>query len=160
MASTHPVNARQSPSHATSLGLVISDYYRDIAQGLLHGAVSVLDQHAAIHYEIAHVSGAWELPLIVRVMAQTQRFQAMIALGCIIRGETSHYDLLCEQCADALMAVSMEHSLPVGFGVLTVENYVQAEQRSSIENLQKNKGCEAAIGVLRSIDVISDIRRP
>ncbi len=141
------------------LGLIVSDYYKDIAQGLLGGAVSVLDEHLEVQYEIARVSGAWEIPLVCRVMAQSKRFQALIALGCIIRGETSHYDHLCQECSAALMSVSMDFTIPIGFGVLTVENYLQAQQRSGTEELKKNKGCEAAIGVLRSIHTVAEFRQ-
>ncbi len=156
---TDQSDGQKSLNGDISLGLVVSDYYRDIAQGLLSGVMSVLDEHSEVRHEIVRVSGAWEIPLIGHVMAQSKRFQALIAIGCIIRGETSHFDHLCQQCARALMTLSMDYTIPVGFGVLTVDDHIQAQQRSSVEDLKKNKGCEAAVSVLRSIYAIDEIRR-
>ncbi len=141
------------------VGIVVSDYYQDIAQGLLTGAKSVLDEYSDIKYETIQVFGAWEIALIAKLMAQSNRFQALITLGCIIRGETSHFDHLCHQCSQALMSVSMDYTIPLGFGVLTVENYAQAEHRSGIADRNNNKGCEAAIGVIGSIHAARQIHQ-
>lgn len=142
-----------------NVGLAVSDYYKDIAQNLLLGVESVLNNHPQVRFEIARVAGAWEIPLVSRVMAQTGRYQALIALGCVIRGETSHFDFLCRECSAALMSVSMDFTIPVGFGVLTVESYAQAQQRSDIDDMKKNKGREAAIGTLRSLYAVAEIRQ-
>lgn len=142
-----------------NIGIVISDYYKDISQGLLAGALSVLDGYSGIQYEVARVFGAWEIPLATQTMARTERFQGIIALGCVIRGETSHFDYLCQQCSSALMAISLDCNLPISFGVLTVETYGQAQRRSGTKDMSKNKGCEAATGVIGSLHTVAEIRQ-
>jgi len=139
---------------AASIGIVVSTYYKDIAQGLLSGVSTVLAAQPLVNHEIVQVFGAWEIPLLAKIMAQSNRFQGLIALGCIVRGQTVHFDHLCEQCSSALMTVSMDHTIPVGFGVLTVENMQQARHRSGTQYLHRNKGYEAAIGVMESIQSI------
>lgn len=144
---------------SANVGIVVSTYYKDIADGLLTGVMNVFDEHPQIKYEIARVAGAWEIPLASRVMVQTRRFQAIIALGCVIRGETSHFDYLCQQCSAALMSISMDFTIPLSFGVLTVENYTQAQQRSDTEDMNRNKGYEAAISAIGSLAAIAQVRQ-
>ncbi len=151
-----PVPASDSQ---VTVGIIISEYYQEVAQGLLTGVTGVLDKHATLHYEIVRVFGAWEIPLMAKVMARSKRFHGLIALGCIIRGETAHFDHLCEQCTAALMSVSMDYTIPLGYGVLTVEDYAQAKQRVQIDNLKKNKGFEAVMAVLGSLEAIAEIRQ-
>ena len=150
---------KDSAGGSVTCGIVISDYYKEVAKGLLTGATDVLDRGANIRYEIVRVFGAWEIPLIAREMAQSTQYQAIITLGCIIRGQTSHFDHLCQQCAAALMSVSMDYKIPVGFGVLTCENYAQAAQRSQTEDVSKNKGHEAASAVLGSLEALAKLRQ-
>lgn len=158
MAVANPLEQAQASDPTATIGVVVSDYYQDVAQGLLTGVTSLLDNRPTVRYEIVRVFGAWEIPLIAKVMAQSNRFEALIALGCIIRGETSHYDLLCQQCTAALMSVSMDYTIPLGFGVLTVEDYAQAKQRAQTENLSKNKGHEAVTAVLGSLEAVAGLR--
>ena len=140
-----------------NLGIVVSDYYTSISEGLLCGALDVLDQHSCVQSRVVRVSGAWEIPLIVKLMANSYQYHGIIALGCVIRGETAHFDYICEQCSWALMKVGLHYSIPVGFGILTADNKDQAEHRSR-RNQPNNKGAEAAEAVISSVDVIAKLR--
>lgn len=144
---------------SANIGIVVSDYYQDVSQGLLAGASSVLDGCSEFKYEVVRVFGAWEIPLAVQTMVRTGRIQGAVALGCVIRGETTHFDYLCEQCSSALMKISLQCNIPVGFGLLTVEYKAQAERRASIEDMSRNKGCEAASAVIGSLRAIAQIRQ-
>ena len=122
------------------IGIVISDFYSDISDQLLAGALHILKKHPQIQYEVVRVAGTWEIPVLAKAMAQSGRFLGLIALGCVIRGETSHYDHLCQQSSSALMSISMEFTFPVGLGILTVEDMHQAKVRSNSKDFSKNKG--------------------
>ena len=89
-------------------------------------------------------------------MASVDRYDGLVALGCVIRGATAHFEFISGQCAEGLMAVSVEHALPVGFGVLTVDTIEQAKARSDKDD--RNKGAEAAAAVVASIQAIARIR--
>ncbi len=142
-----------------NVGIVVSDYYQNISNGLLTGALQVIKEHPEINYEVARVLGVWELPVIAKVMVQSRRFEGIIALGCVIRGETSHFDYLCQQSSKAIMDISIEHAIPIGFGVLTVENIEQAKARSGISEANKNKGGEAAAAVIGSLHAVAQLRQ-
>ncbi|MDE0310188.1 MAG: 6,7-dimethyl-8-ribityllumazine synthase [Acidiferrobacterales bacterium] len=138
-----------------AFGIVVSNYYPAISDRLLSGALNVLESHS-INSEVCHVDGAWEVPFVTRVMVGSGNYQGMIALGCVIRGETAHFDYLCDHSARALMDISMEFTIPVGFGILTVENEEQATARSQLRGRNpRNKGSEAAQAVISAIDAVS-----
>ena len=142
-----------------NVGIVVSDYYQNISNGLLAGALQVINEHPEINYEVARVLGVWELPVIAKVMVQSRRFEGIIALGCVIRGETSHFNYICQQSSKAIMDISIEHAIPIGFGVLTVENIEQAKARSGISEMKKNKGVEAAAAVIGSLHAVAQLRQ-
>jgi len=100
---------------------------------------------------VVHVPGAWELPLVCQQMAQAGRFDALIALGAVIRGETAHFDFISNQCAQGLSQVSLNTGIPVAFGVLTPENADQAMERADPE--RKDKGREVALAALEMISL-------
>ena len=140
------------------IGIVCSNYYKEISDTLYASAKHTLLHHYNVGHDAVYVSGAWEIPPVAKVMAQSGCFQGIVTLGCVIRGETSHFDILCEQCASALMQISVEHSIPIGFGVLTVENYEQALHRSGSRGYVTSKGTEAVLGVMSAINAIDKIR--
>ena len=142
-----------------TIGIVVSDYYPEISDRLLSGALQELESHSTIQSEVVHVSGAWEIPIVVMEMAESGVYDGMIALGCVIRGETNHFDYLCDHTARALMDISLQHSRPIGFGILTVENESQALARSQLESDSRNKGREAAVAVVRTINTIDEFIR-
>ncbi len=137
-----------------SFGIVVSEYYPEISDRLLSGALEILKLHS-IKSDVYRVGGAWEVPFVTRVKAKSGGYQGMIALGCVIRGETSHYDHLCDHSARALMDISMEFMIPIGFGILTVENEQQAVARSQLGPSARNKGAEAAEAVISALDAVS-----
>ncbi len=125
--------------------IVTSRYYSEIAEELEAGVAEALEE-AGAEFDFLEVPGAFELPAAVALAAQAEEYDGYIALGCVIRGETSHYDLICEQVARALMDLSLS-GVPVAFGLLTCENEAQARVRA--DRKQKNKGREAVNAVLR-----------
>jgi 6,7-dimethyl-8-ribityllumazine synthase len=132
-----------------SILIVTSRYYAAIAEELEAGVAEALD-HAKADYEFLEVPGAFEIPGAISQAQATGEWDGFIALGCVIRGETSHYDLICEQVARGLMDLSLS-GVPVGFGVLTVENEAQAKVRASRKG--KNKGKEVVAAVIRMAEL-------
>lgn len=100
--------------------------------------------------EVQPVPGAWELPLACRELADSGRYDGVIALGAVVRGETAHFDFISAECARGLQQTQLDTGVPVGFGVLTPENGEQALERADPE--RKNKGREAALAVLDMIE--------
>jgi 6,7-dimethyl-8-ribityllumazine synthase len=134
--------------------IVEAPYYAGIAAGMLRGAQRVLEEAGATH-EAVQVAGAFELPgavrLALKAMARTggPRWDGFIALGCVVRGETDHYDHICREAARGIMDLTVQFGVPVAFGVLTVHDEAQGEARARDDEM--NKGAEAARAVLAQI---------
>ncbi len=144
-------------SEAPHLLIIEAPYYRQISEELGKGAAAALDAAGAT-YDRLEVPGAFEIPAAIRMNIKAmelvggrRRYDGYIALGCVIRGETSHYDYVCGECARGLMDLSLEFSIAVGFGVLTVENEAQAWARASLD--KGDKGGAVANAALRMIEV-------
>ena len=141
-------------ARASHIMIVEAPYYAHIAAALAKGALAVLDEAGATYQRFA-VPGAFEIPAAIRFAATAAergvgpRFDGYVALGCVIRGETTHYQHVCEECARGVQALAIEHGLAIGFGVLTVENEAQALARSRVG--QRDKGGEAARACLAMI---------
>ena len=127
--------------------IVTSRYYAHIASELEASVVEGLEKVGATH-EFLEVPGAFEIPAAISMAAQTGEWDGFVALGCVIRGETSHYDLITNHVARGLMELSIS-GVPLGFGVLTVENEEQAKVRA--DRNQKNTGAEVVAAVLRMV---------
>ncbi len=126
-------------------------YYEGISDALLDGAVAVLQKAGAKITKLT-VPGALEIPhAIAYAEAGPQKFNGYVALGCVIRGETTHYDYVCEESARALMDLAVNQCLAIGNGIITVENEDQAWARAKVE--EKDKGGFAANAVLKMISV-------
>jgi 6,7-dimethyl-8-ribityllumazine synthase len=129
--------------------VVRAPYYRDVANGLRDGAARILDQAGAEH-TLLDVAGAYELPQAIRlVLAGAEHYDGYVALGCVVRGETDHYDFICAAAMTGLMQVSLDHALALGTGLLTVDTIAQATARSGPDG--HNKGAEAAAACLLQI---------
>jgi 6,7-dimethyl-8-ribityllumazine synthase len=128
--------------------IAVAPYYRAITDQLLAGAAAEVERSGATH-EVFEVGGAFELPVAVRIAHGTGRFDGYVTLGCVIRGETSHYDLICAETARGIQSLAVEHGLAIGFGVLTCENGDQARARADVSG--KNKGAEAARACLATL---------
>ena len=129
--------------------IVEAPYYADISAELAAGAIAALDAAGASHERIA-VTGALEIPGAISLAAECGRYDGYVALGCVIRGETSHYDIVAGESARALMALSLD-GLPIGNGILTCNNGEQALARARVS--EKNKGADAANAALRMIEI-------
>ena len=127
--------------------IVTSRYYAHISAELEAGVVEGLEKVGAT-YEFLEVPGAFESPAAIAMAAGTGEWDGFVALGCVLRGETSHYDLITNHVARGLMELSIS-GVPLGFGVLTCENETQARIRA--DRKQKNKGAEVAAAVLRMV---------
>lgn len=134
----------------THILIVSSTFYEDIAEDLLHGATAHLTS-AGTTYEVIGVPGALEIPAVIRFAIATGKYDGYVALGCVIRGETSHYDIVCHESARGLMILSMQLSAAIGNGILTVETMEQAQVRA--DTYQGNKGGHAAAACLQLIDI-------
>lgn len=121
--------------------IATSRFYEDISSELEAGAMATLEA-AGVVTEMIEVPGAFEVPGVIAMAADSARFDGYVALGCVIRGETSHYDYVCGESARGLMSLAVERRLAIGYGILTVENREQAWARA--DRRQKNKGKDAA----------------
>lgn len=132
---------------APHLLIVEARYYAHVSDHLLNGATAALAKAGASHERIG-VPGAFEIPGAISFAASSGRFDGYVALGCVIRGETSHYDYVCGECARGIQELALD-GLAIGFGVLTVENEAQALARAG----KKDKGGEAARACLAMIEL-------
>ena len=133
--------------------VVCSPYYKDITQNLIKGAIKVLKSNS-VGYKIINVPGALEIAPSIKIYSEKSSkeilFDGFVALGCIIRGETYHFEIVSNESARALSDLSITYSLPIGNGILTVENKEQAIERS--DPLRLNKGAGAALACLSLIN--------
>lgn len=134
--------------------VVEARFYDAIADELLAGAIARLEAAGAT-YQVVSVPGALEIPAVIAILTQAaaarrEPYDAVVALGCVIRGETTHYEIVTEQSARALMDLAVSARLPLGNGVLTVENEAQALARARVAEMDKGgDAAEAALAVLR-----------
>ena len=119
--------------------IVCSNYYDEVSSNLIKGATAELKINN-IDFEVVHAPGCFEVPFLIS--QNLEKYIGFIALGCVIRGETYHFNLIANECARKIIDISNNSLKPIGFGILTCENLEQAIKRSDIN--QKNKGKEAA----------------
>ena len=135
--------------------IVISDYYKQISDGLELGAKNFCDKNSII-YEKFYVSGALEIGPAIKLISEAKHnFDGFVALGCVIRGETSHFDIVINESARAITNLSLDYSLIIGNGILTVENKQQAIERSNAD--ENNKGYHAVLAASKLIDLKDNI---
>lgn len=142
--------------------IVEARYYDDIMDEMLKGAKRALDAAGAT-YEVVRVPGAFELPGAIQMAVKSlefynarRRYDGYVVLGCVIRGETTHYDVVCNETSRGVQDLVLKYTLAVGFGLLTVENRDQAWVRADMS--QGDKGGEAAKACLRMIEIKRDLR--
>ena len=139
------------------IGIVASRFNEFITSKLISGAMDGLIRHDvpedSIH--LAWVPGAFEIPLIASKMAKSGKYDAVICLGAVIRGATSHYDYVCNEVSKGIAAVSLETGIPVLFGILTTENIEQAIERAGTK--AGNKGYDCALSAIEMVNVIREI---
>jgi len=144
------------------VGVVVTRWNDVITRRLLQGASEALEAHhvSADDVDVVWVPGAFEVPLAARTMASTGRYDAVVCLGCVIRGDTTHYEYVAGPAADGIMRAQLDTGVPVIFGVLTVENRRQALVRSVVDDdlPGDNKGAEAVETALATVAALDQIR--
>ncbi len=136
------------------VAVIASRFNEEITRKLADGAMETLVAHGVAfdHIDMIWVPGAWELPLAARAAAGTDRYDAIVAVGAVIRGETAHFDYIAGEASRGLADVGREFEVPIGFGLLTCENDEQAEERSG--GAHGNKGSDAALAALEMADLL------
>jgi 6,7-dimethyl-8-ribityllumazine synthase len=148
-----------SPNGARrSVGIVVGRFNGDITSRLLDGALEALGEAGVVRerIDVMPVPGAFELPLGAMALAKTRRYACIVALGCVIRGDTPHFEYIASEAASGLQVAALETGVPVSFGVLTCDSRRQAEERAGGE--QGNKGAEAARSALEMADAMARLR--
>jgi 6,7-dimethyl-8-ribityllumazine synthase len=137
------------------VAVVVSRFNEEISKRLLRGALGALEEHGVQEPDVFWVPGALELPVTVLALAERGNHDAIVCLGCVIRGETYHFELVANQAAAGIMQVQLDTGVPVAFGVLTTEDKEQALARSGPKN---NKGAEAAEAGIEMANLMRQIQ--
>lgn len=146
------------PCRDGRFAIVVSRFNSFICERLVDGALDTLKREGEVAEEnitLVHVPGAIEIPLVCKKLAQTGNYDAILALGCVIRGNTYHFEVVANECAKGLTQVTLESGVPVANGVLTTDTIDQAVQRAGSK--MGNKGAEAAASALEMVNVIKQI---
>lgn len=154
------MNLIEGQMHAAGkrFAVVVSRWNELVTKELLEGAVEVLNRHGEPEIEVVHVPGTWEIPVAVRAFLsrKTDRPDAIVALGCILQGQTPHAKLLGADVGGALMGMQVESGIPIAWGILTPDTQEQALERAGLKH--GNKGREAALAAIEMASVVSQIR--
>ena len=139
------------------VAIVAARFNEFITSKLLSGAIDCLKRHEAADEDItvAWVPGAFEVPVAAKRLAATQKYDAIICLGAVIRGATPHFDYVCAEASKGVAAVSLEYGLPVAFGILTTENIQQAIERAGTK--AGNKGADCAMTAMEMVNLFKEI---
>ena len=141
--------APEVPGPPARILLVRAPYYQAVVDGMTEAALRILAEAGATHM-VLDVAGAFELAQAVRIALRgRERFDGFVALGCVVRGETDHYDFICAASMNGLMDVALQYGIALGTGLLTVDTLAQATARSGADG--HNKGAEAAVAALRQV---------
>ena len=130
------------------VAIVAASWHKEIADALVAGAERALKNAGNHDYRVIRVPGAFELPLGAQIAIQSGA-QVIVALGVVIRGDTPHFEYVCDAATSGLMRVQLDSSIPIGFGLLTVENEQQALDRAGLEISKEDKGAEAVAAAIR-----------
>ncbi len=141
-------------SENIKIGIVASRFNEFIVSKLLSGALDALGRHnvSSDNIEVAWVPGAFEIPLIASKMANSGRYDAVICLGAVIRGATSHYDYVCSEVSKGIASINLSSGIPVIFGIITTENIEQAIERAGTK--AGNKGHDSAVSAIEMVNLI------
>jgi 6,7-dimethyl-8-ribityllumazine synthase len=149
----------QAPAKGTQIAIIASRFNELIVKELIAGAQDSLLRHGldASQLVLIRVAGAYEIAHAAKLVAESGKFHGIVALGCVIRGETAHFDYVAGASNSGLMTVSLTHQIPIGFGILTVDNLDQALARAGSK--AGNKGAEAALALLEQINLADTLAR-
>ncbi|KPK66979.1 MAG: 6,7-dimethyl-8-ribityllumazine synthase [Acidithiobacillales bacterium SM23_46] len=139
-------------------GIVLGRFNDFVGERLLAAATDTLLRHGAdpANVEVVRVPGAYEIPLALKALAGAKKFDALIALGCVIRGATPHFDYVAGECAKGVSQVTMQFDVPVAFGVLTTDTIEQAIERAGTK--AGNKGIDAALTAIEMVNLLKKLR--
>ncbi|MCW8882763.1 MAG: 6,7-dimethyl-8-ribityllumazine synthase [Sedimenticola sp.] len=137
--------------------LVVARFNSFVVESLLDGAIDALKRHGAADADITivRVPGAFEMPLVLEKLAAKGGYDAIVALGAVIRGGTPHFDFVAGECVKGMAQVTLKHGLPIAFGVLTVDTIEQAIERAGTK--AGNKGAEAAMSAVEMVNILRQI---
>ena len=145
-----------------TVGIVVSRFNELITEQLLSGAIDLLERHSTgdgeCDYDVYYVPGSFELPAMARRLAATGRYQGVLALGALLRGDTDHYELLAAEVTKGLASVAMQTDVPIAFGVVTCDTLEQALHRAGTK--AGNKGADAMLGLIEMINLQPVIDNP
>jgi 6,7-dimethyl-8-ribityllumazine synthase len=150
--------SRAVDGHGLRVAVVASRWHPDVTGGLLAGAERGLDEAKVEDTAVVRVPGAFELAVAAKALA-VQRWDAVVALGVVIRGGTPHFDYVCRAATDGLTRVSVETGVPIGFGLLTCDTEAQALDRCGLAGSSEDKGREAAMAAVETALLLRKIRR-
>ena len=139
------------------VAVVAASWHTEVMDGLLAGAQRAAGDFSVRDLEIVRVPGTFELPVVASALAE-QGYDAVIALGVVIRGGTPHFDYVCNAATDGLGRVALDHTVPVGFGVLTCDDDQQALDRAGLEGSKEDKGYEATSAALHTARTLRSLR--
>jgi 6,7-dimethyl-8-ribityllumazine synthase len=140
------------------VAIVVSRFNESVTRRLVDGAIDALTRHGGLreNIDVVWVPGAWELPGATRVLLATERYDAIVALGAVIRGETPHFDYVAGEASRGLAEAGADFDVPIGFGLLTTDTLEQAEERAG--GTHGNKGWDAAVAALEMVDLFERLR--
>ena len=137
------------------VAVVAASWHTEVMDGLLAGARRALDAHGVTDAEVVRVPGTFELPVVADALAE--EYDAVVALGVVIRGGTPHFEYVCSAATEGLTRVSLDHGIPVGFGVLTCDTEEQALDRAGLEGSSEDKGWEATAAALATARTLAGL---
>ncbi|MFB3902636.1 MAG: 6,7-dimethyl-8-ribityllumazine synthase [Acidobacteriota bacterium] len=144
-------------SSGLRIGIVVSRFNSSVTERLLEGAIDILRRTGAAEsdIEVVRVPGSFEIPLAAKTLAEKGSCDAIVCLGAIIKGQTDHYSFLASGVTHSLNAISVEHRVPIGYGIITADTVEQALDRAGLKH--GNKGVDAALSAIEMVDVVKEL---
>ena len=139
-------------------GIIAATYYEDIVNSMIVSAMQTFDAFHADAVDIWHVPGVFEIPIAAKQIALTYGYEALLTLGCVIRGETKHYDLITDACSRGIMQAMLETGIPITLGILAVDDIAHANERTKPDS-KTNRGREYALATLQIAQLTSEIEK-
>ena len=155
---SHKVIEGRLDAKGLKFAIVVSRFNSFVTERLLSGAMDALDRSGAgaENVEIVRVPGSWEMPVVVAELARNKRYDAIICLGAVIRGDTPHFDYVANEAAKGIAQAAMEHRIPIAFGILTTNTLEQAIDRAGAKS--GNKGFESAMSAIETAHLMRQLQ--
>lgn len=153
-----PKNDQPADGHDLRVAVVAASWHEQVMDGLVAGARRALADHHVEDSTVVRVPGSFELPVVAAALAQ-RGYDAVVALGVVIRGGTPHFDYVCSAATDGLSRIAVDTGVPIGFGLLTCDDEEQALDRAGLAGSREDKGYEATSAAVETALILRDIRR-